>query len=322
MHLEETKFSIGTIEDLLRCINVASLLEVAGWPKPGNVHRTKNFHNTRFEHFLAGIAAIQPNFRELCKRAHKNSNINKKKYSFVELGTFFIDASKEMIKWQGGGNVVLGHILILAPLAGAAAICLKSKKSSFKSFVFNVNKIIADSTVKDTVNLYEAIRICEPGGLGKIDKYDIYDENSIKDIQTDKITLKKIFNLSKNRDLISHEYSTGFNIILNEGLPYFFNQFNQTQDINTSTVNTFLKILSEHPDTLIIRKSGIEAGLMVSSRASEIVACGGISTENGLKLTHELDNLLQEKGGKMNPGTTADIVVGIIFCALLFGLRF
>ena len=49
---------------------------------------------------------------------------------------------------------------------------------------------------------------------------------------------------------------------------------------------------------------------------------GGISSERGLKLTKNLDKELQEKKGKLNPGTTADLVSGVIFCALIFGLKF
>ena len=121
--------SIQSIDDLLRCINLASLLEVAGWPKPGNVHRTKDFENTRFEHFLIGITAIQPNFREFCERIYNPSIKDYENYSYIELGSFFRETVKEMIKWQKGGNVLLGHILILGPLAAAAAICLKSNKT-------------------------------------------------------------------------------------------------------------------------------------------------------------------------------------------------
>ena len=56
--------------------------------------------------------------------------------------------------------------------------------------------------------------------------------------------------------------------------------------------------------------------------ARDILEYGGISSEKGLKLTIELDNTLQQKKGKLNPGTTADLISGVIFCALLFGLRF
>ena len=194
---ENLNLQIKSIDDLMRCITLSSLLELSGWPKPGNVHRIKDFESTRFEHFLAGIASIQPNFRDLCQRVYLNSNTKIKNHIFVKLGLFFKEAAKEMMKSQKGGNVLLGHILILAPLAAAAAICLKTEKMSFNDFIININKIIDNSTVEDTIDLYDAIRTCNPGGLGRIDKYDIYDQDSIKNIKKDKINLKKIFELSR-----------------------------------------------------------------------------------------------------------------------------
>ncbi|MFX1443393.1 MAG: triphosphoribosyl-dephospho-CoA synthase [Promethearchaeota archaeon] len=319
---ENLDLQIKSTDDLMRCITLSSLLELSGWPKPGNVHRTKDFKDTRFEHFLAGIAAIQPNFRDLCQRVYVNSNIKLKSHNFVKLGLFFKEAAKEMIRWQKGGNVLLGHILLLGPLTAAATICLKTEKMSIEEFKININKIIEDSTVEDTIDLYEAIRISNPGGLGKIKKYDVYDKDSLTNIKKDKINLKKIFELSKDYDSISLEYSQGFRIVLDVGLPYYFERFNSTKDINTTTVDTFLKILSNYPDTLIIRKSSLHEALSISREASEILKYGGISSEIGFNLNEQLDLKLHEKMGIMNPGTTADILAGIIFCALLFGLRF
>ena len=298
------------------------MLEISGHPKPGNVHRTQDFNETRFEHFLAGIAAIQPCFHEFCQRVYSNATISVKNYSFVRLGTLFKDATDEMMKWQKGGNVLLGHILILAPLASSTAICLKRRELSLVSFVKTIRKIIDDATVQDTIDLYDAIRTCNPGGLGKIDKYDLNDENVMKDLIKDEITLKKIFEFSRDHDSISLEYSTGLNIIINEGLPFFVENFNNTLDINDAVVNTFLKVLADHPDTLIIRKSGLHEALKVSKKAAEIIKTGGISTEKGKKLILEFDNLLKKENGRLNPGTTADLVAGIIFCALIFGLKF
>jgi len=322
--LEGTDFniSIKSIDDLIRCLSLASLLEVAGWPKPGNVHRTKDFEKTKFEHFLAGIVAIQPNFREFCEKIFQIPFENEDDYEKIELGHFFKKTAEEMMKWQYGGNVLLGHILILAPLAAATTICLKTQKNSIYNLKHIIRKVIENSSVNDTVNLYKTIQSCNPGGLGKIEKYDIYDENALTDLISDKVNLKRIFELSKEYDLISLEYSTGYDIILNEGLPYFVKVFNQYSDINIATVNTYLKLLSLHPDTLVIRKSGIESALNISKMAAIILECGGISSEKGLRLAIELDNELQEKKGKLNPGTTADLISGVIFCALLFGLRF
>ncbi|MFX0033223.1 MAG: triphosphoribosyl-dephospho-CoA synthase [Candidatus Hodarchaeota archaeon] len=320
MDLKEIK--VRSINDILTCINLASSLEVAGWPKPGNVHRTKNFQKTRYEHFLSGIAAIQPLFRRFClkiiiRAKHVNQN-----YSFVELGHFFKKATKAMMKWQFGGNVLLGHILILAPLSAAVCICKKLKMFSLNNLKTFLENIIRDTTVEDTIYLYQAIKICNPGGLGRITKYDLNDDNSITEIQQDNINLKRIFELSKEYDLISYEYASGFQIVLNEGLPIFLEHFRQYNDINIATVNTFLRLLSNHPDTLIIRKSGKEAALSVSKAALGVLQNGGIKTRKGLKMAVKLDNELYRAKGKLNPGTTADLIAGVIFCALIFGLKF
>jgi len=315
------RLSIKSIKDLTININLASLLELAGWPKPGNVHRTQDFQDTKFEHFLAGIAAIQPSFKSLSEKIYQSSYKNDKDYRSIGLGLYYKSAAKEMMKWQGGGNVLLGHILLLVPLAAAGTLCLQQNMLKIEDFKHFLRKIIDESTVEDTLNLYEAIRTCNPGGLGKIEKYDINNVNSFKEIRADKINLKKIFEISKEYDLISSEYSTGFNIILDEGLPYFLNTFNQFHNLNIATVNTYLKILSEHLDTLVIRKSGREAAIHITKTAKNILRHGGISSEKGLKLAFKLDTELQEKNGNLNPGSTADLLAGIIFCALIFGLR-
>jgi triphosphoribosyl-dephospho-CoA synthetase len=87
-------------------------------------------------------------------------------------------------------------------------------------------------------------------------------------------------------------------------------------------VNTYLKLLTNHLDTLIIRKASKKDALAVSKAASDILSHGGISTKKGLNLAISFDKDLHEKNGKLNPGTTADLVAGIIFCALIFGLKF
>jgi len=51
-----------------RCASLAALMEVSAYPKPGNVHRTRDLPDTRFEHFLAGAVAIGPDMRELAMR--------------------------------------------------------------------------------------------------------------------------------------------------------------------------------------------------------------------------------------------------------------
>lgn len=319
---ENSIIDIENVEDIIRCTTLSSLLEVAGWPKPGNIHRTRDFEDTRFEHYLAGVAALQPVYFNFCRRINNFTKFRKKDFSYVELGKFFKVASSSMMKWQTGGNVMLGHILIIAPLAASAVICLKLGRKNLNEYTQVLKKVISDATVEDTINLYKAINISNPGGLGEVKKYDLNDDESIKEIEQDQVKLLEIFELSQNYDLISKEYVTGFHIILNEGLPYFFKVFNNKNDVNIATVHTFLKILSNHPDTLIIRKSGMKAAEMVSEKSSKILNADGLLTEEGKELLFNLDDELQKKEGKLNPGTIADLIAGILFMALLFGLKF
>ena len=320
MSIQEIK--IKSLNDLFRCIALSSLLEISGWPKPGNVHRTKNFLDTRFEHFIAGAVAIQPVFYDFCKKIYQKAPEKSTSYEFINLGEFFYKASESMMKWQQGGNVILGHILILAPLVAAATMCIKEDKKKYEDFKCYLNKIIDSATVEDTILLYKAINICNPGGLGHRINYDLTAKQSINELKRDGITLKKIFDISKNYDLISQEYSSGFKIILEIGLPYFREKFEFFNDINIATVNTFLKLLSEYEDTLIIRKSGRDAAKRVKKLAKEIILMNGIATKRGIKKVREFDEYLQQEEGKLNPGTTADILTGILFCALIFGLKF
>ena len=320
MSIPEIK--IQSLSDLFRCITLSSLLEISGWPKPGNVHRTKDFLDTRFEHFIAGAVAIQPVFYEFCKEIYFIEPKRSSSYEFVKLGDFFYKASESMMKWQYGGNVILGHILILAPLVAAATICIKEDKTLYTDFKYFLNRIIDGATVNDTILLFKAINLCNPGGLGNRVKYDINAKESIDELRSDGITLKKIFEMSKGYDLISQEYSTGFTITLEIGLPYFTRTFREFNDINIATVNTYLKLLSKYEDTLIIRKSGIDAAKKVKKYATDIMLLNGISTKKGIKKVREFDKYLQKERGKLNPGTTADILTGILFCSLIFGLKF
>lgn len=321
---ENSTIEIECVEDIIKCTTLSSLLELSGYPKPGNIHRTQDFKDTRFEHFLAGIAALQPVFSHFCNRIYNSTKISSRKSNFdqIKLGKFFKDASKEMMNWQKGGNIMLGHILILGPLVASAVLSIKLGKKTLDEFKEILIKIIDEATVYDTLSLYEAINISDPGGLGKIEKYDLTDKNSIKELKRDRVKLKKIFEFSQSYDLISKEYASGFHIIINEGLPYFLKIFDKMNDVNIATVHTFLKILSNHPDTLIIRKSGMKSAEMVSEKSSKILNAGGLITKEGTRLIFELDTELQKKEGKLNPGTTADLIAGVIFMSLILGLRF
>jgi triphosphoribosyl-dephospho-CoA synthase len=92
-------------------------------------------------------------------------------------------------------------------------------------------------------------------------------------------------------------------------------------NLNTAVVHTFLKILSEHPDTFIARKAGAEKSRAVSLDARKILNLGGLETPTGRESLCEFDKRLRASGNMLNPGTTADLTAAALALCTLSGYR-
>ncbi|MFX0136725.1 MAG: triphosphoribosyl-dephospho-CoA synthase, partial [Candidatus Hodarchaeota archaeon] len=176
-----------------------------------------------------------------------------------------------------------------------------------------------NTTSEDAINLYKAIEICQPGGLGQVKNFDVTDKSSQTKILKENINLYDIFKLSASWDNIAAEWVSDFKITFEIGVPYFKKVFEESNEINIAILDTFLYLLSCIPDSLIQRKSGIEEAKNISARAKKIMDGGGIRKRK--REIIELDNYLQKKSGKLNPGTTADLTAAIIMVNLLNGLK-
>ena len=181
---------------------------------------------------------------------------------------------------------------------------------------------MSSTTIEDAVELYRAIEIAKPGGLGAVDRYDANLKSSIQEIKDDGITLYELMELSSSWDSIAKEWVTGMKVTFDVGFPTVVQTFEETNDINAAVSQTFLKILSEYPDTLIARKINFETAEQVSELAKSAYSAGGVLTHRGYMKVREMDNKLREYGPKMNPGTTADITAASTMVALLANLRF
>ena len=91
--------------------------------------------------------------------------------------------------------------------------------------------------------------------------------------------------------------------------------------MNAAIVHTFLKILSNHPDTFIARKAGIEKAREVSLDAKNILKTGGLAAAEGRKGVNDLDLKLRSSGNRLNPGTTADLTAATLALCTLSGYR-
>ncbi len=298
---------------------IAALLEVSGYPKPGNVHRTRDFRDTRYEHFLVSSIVITPILREV---AFIGKCVKTKEIALnnINLGESILKAVKITQSSQSGGNTNLGIILLFIPLACAAGMLLDHPHPSLPMLRENLDTIIRNSTPEDTIKLYEAIRRASPGSLGKVNEFDI-NEDSSEELRRGNMNLFEVFKISAKRDSIAHEWITKFQITFEVGYPYFSKLLQKTNDINIATVHTYLKIVGDLPDTLIARKYGIKMAEQISSQAKHILNQGGLLSKQSKELLWEFDLELRNKK-KINPGTSADLTAATIMVALLSGIQF
>jgi triphosphoribosyl-dephospho-CoA synthase len=303
------------------CASLAALLEVSAYPKPGNVHRVRDFHNTKYEHFLASSVSLGQKMQYIAEKSHR---INCGSYDLSELriGESILTAVNDMMKWQSGGNVHLGIILLFSPLAAATGSVMDENQADLDELRKSLYTVIEGATPQDSVNIYRAIDVAmSADNLGAVDQLDVTDTSSLDIILEEELTPLDIFNECEGRDDICSEWVTGFEVTFTEGYPFLRGRLDEGAIINDATVDTFLKILSEHPDSLIQRKSGIEEASAVSEQAKIIIQTGGASTEDGLKMIYELDEELGKENGSLNPGTTADLTAASLFLILLSGWR-
>lgn len=308
-------------ENVSRCLQLALLLEVSAYPKPGNVHRTTDFKETRYEHFLASAVAVASPFRHA---AEKGTSVQTGKISLneVEVGKNIKEACENVSTWQHGGNTILGSIILLAPMAVAAGLTYaENKLFDIIRFRRNLKSVVESTTPKDAVNVYDAIAVAKPGGLGKAPKLDVTEAASKQTILESNISLYEIFKISLPWDSISSEWVNNYSITFDIGYPYLIQQLKENQDLNIATVHTFLKILSLVPDTLVSRKVGTEKAQEISFIAKKILEAGGLKTPKGIKSLTEFDKALHDVAHKLNPGTTADITSAVLAVHVLNGYR-
>jgi triphosphoribosyl-dephospho-CoA synthase len=315
------EFVLSDVADEIgRCAALSILLEVSGYPKPGNIHRVRDFEKTKFEHFLCSAVAITPAMTTLAINGAL-LGLNRLSTDEVDLGKHILKAISDTQIWQHGGNTNLGSVLLLAPLCCAAGAASSLGMMTPGGIRKEVNGIIHGTTPRDAVNVYEAINVARPGGLRSVPELDVNSEASRTEILQRNMSLYKIFEISSSWDNISKELVTDMRVTFEIGHPTFVSTFEKTQDTNIATVHTFLTILSKEMDSLVVRKKGESVARELSQRAKEILDAGGLTSGRGRRMVQSFDEDLAKEGNRLNPGSTADLTCSSIMVALLEGWR-
>lgn len=293
-------------ELIAKIAQIASVLEVSGHPKPGNVHRTQDFDDMIFEDFLISGIVVG----DIMKKAAERGKKYKDDYLLhkIRLGEIIKEAVLETDKWIGN-NTNLGIIILLVPLSAAAGM-----SNDVIELRKNVERIMNATTSKDAINLYDAINAADAGGMGEQEELDVADTEARGRIIKEDISMFKVFEMSAKWDLLSKELTTGMPVTFETGFPTF-KETKASYGLNKATVQTFLTILAQNPDTLISRKYGMDTARIVSADADSILQNGGILNAQGELLIRQFDTQLLKN--KFNPGTTADITAASIMVTLL-----
>ena len=296
------------------------LLEVSA-NKPGNVTFATGFEGTRIEHFLASAVSASVWFEDAASRGIR---VSEKKLGVgdVKMGQIIRDCTADINAWQKGGNTLLGTVILLVPVAVAAGMTQAAGNFGFDLARLreNLRLTVESTTAEDAVNLYEAIDIAKPGGLNEASDFDVNDSASKERLLRENISLFEVFKIASDYDDICSEWVRNYPITFDLGYPYLKTQL-ELGDLNKAVVHTFLKILSEYPDTFIARKAGLEKARKISSDAKRALDLGGLETSEGRRSILELDKQLRASRNRLNPGTTADLTAAALALCTLNGYR-
>jgi len=283
-----------------RSAQLAMLLEVSAYPKPGNVDRTHDFTDTRYEHFLASSVAVYPILREAAARGGRNEQ---------GVGELIRRGVEESIAWQSGGNTHFGALLLLVPLAMAAGACERYDGEEIKR---KATEIMLNTSMADAIEVYTAFPKAKVKVRREVPELDVMDETSIHEIRAKKLSLYAILTISASYDLISRDLVGGFDKIFEYAS--LITDFAREERINDAITHAYLRLLADEEDTFITMKFGTGKSKHVQQKAQRIVTRGYQRKE-----LEEFDEELIREG--LNPGSTADIIAAALFISILGGLR-
>lgn len=220
---------------------LAMMLEVCAYPKPGNVDRCHDYSDTRLEHFLASTILARPVFDAAEETGGR-------------VGSLIREAVMRT-NGHAGGNTHFGAFILLIPLILGGDIA-------------GARRVVAGTDVEDAIDFYAAFGLTQVR-VAESDDLDVNDPNSIAAIRERGMTLADIMAYSAPRDMVAREWTNGFSLtrrcadLLHEHGPG-----------REAIVRTFLDLLASVPDTFIAKKHGAETAERTMRCAGEVLSGG------------------------------------------------
>lgn len=250
--------------------------------KPGNVSLASPGHGMRAEDFLASAEAAATAI------AQPGLMVGERILRAIEATRFVVSF-----------NTNLGIVLLCAPLVHAAV-----QSSGQRQLRSRVDGVLSALTVKDAELAYRAIRLAQPGGLGRSVRHDVAAPPAVD--------LREAMREAAGRDRIASQYETVFADVFELGLPVVREFLARWQSREWAAVAVYLRFLSRFPDSLVARKLGDQAAASVTEEARRGAAIveSARDPREALPALEALDAELKRRS--INPGTTADLTVATL----------
>ncbi len=253
--------------------------------KPGNVHIFADGHNMTVQDFMASADAV-------------SEVIALPDLSLGQRILHSVQATQNAVKM----NTNLGMILLCAPMIHAAL----QAEADFSSSLQNV---LASTTIHDAEDVFAAIRLANPAGLGASAQHDV---NYLADC-----TLLQAMQAAASRDLIAQQYNHHFADVLTMGLSSYQDAMKRWQNPAWAATAVHLRFMATYCDSHIVRKYNETIAKMVQAEAAahEAEFLKAYNPKNYQVPLLRFDAALKKRG--LNPGTSADLTVATLLAAQL-----
>ena len=210
-------------------------------------------------------------------------------------------------------NTNLGIVLLCAPLAEAAL-----RMTPGWPLRALVREVLRGADVSDAEQMFAAIRIANPGGLGAAAEHDVAGPA--------RVSLRDAMAAAADRDHIAAQYASGFADLFDDALPHLSTARAAFGNDHAAVTDLYLHLLSRYPDSHVQRKFGTDAGIALREQATDVYrswrdaaagddtggdAATDTCTDRASALLLAFDRRLKSAG--INPGTTADLTVATLF---------
>ncbi|KQT77305.1 triphosphoribosyl-dephospho-CoA synthase [Methylobacterium sp. Leaf466] len=244
--------------------------------KPGNVHVFSAGHRMDAADFVTSAAVSAPHL------AKAGTGLGQRVLGGVEATMAAV-----------GQNTNLGILLLCAPLAMAAERGIP------------LGDVLDGLEAQDAADVFAAIRIANPGGLGAAARHDVHEAAPA--------SLLAAMAEAAPRDRIAGAYVTGFSDLPAIGLPALAAARGRGLAPPWTTTAVFLAYLAAVPDSHVARKHGAARAEAVRSEARALLSLDLATGPVSALLAHDA----RLKAEAINPGTSADFTVATLFCDAL-----